>query len=191
MITLDNCPKELYTTEHLYEKGDPIIPSEEAIGGLVRSGSAMLISIDADGIRRIHSYYSAGDIFLFNSLPSFTFDTPVLSARSRCRIDFIHLNARRSESDGEDLTLDFASLLTEEQRHLLSHIHILEQQSIRKKILAFLELISGGRKSFSVPMTLTDCADYLAVDRSAMMRELSKMQEEGMIRHKGRKFTLM
>jgi CRP-like cAMP-binding protein len=33
-------------------------------------------------------------------------------------------------------------------------------------------------------------ADYIATDRSAMMRELKRLREEGVIRSDGRKFTL-
>ena len=34
-------------------------------------------------------------------------------------------------------------------------------------------------------------ADYIATDRSAMMRELKRLREEGLLRSDGRRFTLL
>ena len=36
-------------------------------------------------------------------------------------------------------------------------------------------------KTFTLPFSLTDLADYLSVDRSAMMRELKSLKNEGII----------
>ena len=46
-------------------------------------------------------------------------------------------------------------------------------------------------KSFTLPFSLTDLADYLSIDRSAMMRELAHLKEEGFIQKKGKKITLL
>ena len=39
-------------------------------------------------------------------------------------------------------------------------------------------------------MTLTALADYLSVDRSAMMREMKRMKEEGVLSFRGRSVEL-
>ena len=36
-------------------------------------------------------------------------------------------------------------------------------------------------KTFTLPFSLTDLADYLSIDRSAMMRELKNLKNEGII----------
>ena len=41
-----------------------------------------------------------------------------------------------------------------------------------------------------MPFSLTDCADYLGADRSAMMRELGRMKEEGLVAVQGREIRL-
>jgi predicted transcriptional regulator len=46
-------------------------------------------------------------------------------------------------------------------------------------------------KTFTIPFSLTDLADYLSVDRSAMMREISHLKEEGFIEKKGKQFKLL
>ena len=35
--------------------------------------------------------------------------------------------------------------------------------------------------SFSLPFTLSSLADYISVDRSAMMREIKKLKDDGII----------
>ena len=46
-------------------------------------------------------------------------------------------------------------------------------------------------KTFSLPFSLTDLADYLSVDRSAMMRELKLLKEDGFIKKNGKRITLV
>ena len=51
--------------------------------------------------------------------------------------------------------------------------------------------IKNLSKSFTLPFSLTDLADYLSIDRSAMMREMKLLKEEGFIKKTGNKFTLL
>ena len=48
---------------------------------------------------------------------------------------------------------------------------------------------SGAVKLFRLPFSLSVLADYIATDRSAMMRELKKMREEGLVSTDGREIT--
>ena len=61
------------------------------------------------------------------------------------------------------------------------------------KILAYFDLVSKRslRKTFSLPYSYTDLADYLSVDRSAMMREIKLLIDEGFIKKNGNKITLL
>ena len=43
---------------------------------------------------------------------------------------------------------------------------------------------------FSIPFSGTALADYLCVDRSAMLREIRKLKEEGMIEMDKRQVTV-
>ena len=42
-----------------------------------------------------------------------------------------------------------------------------------------------------MPITYTELAAYLSVDRSSMMREISYLKEDGFIRTSGKKITLL
>ena len=72
-------------------------------------------------------------------------------------------------------------------------INILEKKQIREKLLAYFEAEHKKTltKSIYLPFHLKDLADYLAVNRSAMFRELKNMKDEGFIEVKGKKITLL
>ena len=67
------------------------------------------------------------------------------------------------------------------------------QRNIREKILTYFDMLSkrSVRKSFTLPYSYTDLADYLSIDRSAMMRELKLLIDEGFVKKSGSKITLL
>ena len=48
-----------------------------------------------------------------------------------------------------------------------------------------------GNLAFELPFSLLKLANYLCIDRSAMMRELKKMKDDEMIEMDGRMVTLL
>lgn len=76
---------------------------------------------------------------------------------------------------------------------LNTRIELLTKRSIRDKLIGYFTLISSKNlnKSFTLPFSLTDLADYLSVDRSAMMREMKSLKEEGFIEKNGNRITLL
>ena len=58
--------------------------------------------------------------------------------------------------------------------------------------MTFFEYIKKekGKNTFTLPLPLSDLADYLSVDRSAMMREIKKLNEEKIIVSDKRKITV-
>ena len=61
---------------------------------------------------------------------------------------------------------------------------MLQQKSIRDKLLAFLHYQAALQNTahLQMPIPYSDLADYLTIDRSAMMTELTKMHADGLIR---------
>ena len=76
---------------------------------------------------------------------------------------------------------------------LNTRIELLTKRSIRDKLIGYFTLISSKNlnKSFTLPFSLTDLDDYLSVDRSAMMREMKSLKEEGFIEKNGNRITLL
>ena len=74
-----------------------------------------------------------------------------------------------------------------------NRIEILTKKTIRNKLLEYFKIISSKNKSKNIylPFTFTDLADYLAIDRSAMTRELKNLKDEGFIEIKNKRITLL
>lgn len=72
-------------------------------------------------------------------------------------------------------------------------IRILEKKQIRDKLLEFFEIEhkKSGSKNIYMKSTFKDLADFIAVNRSAMFRELKHLKEEKFIEVKGNKVTLL
>ncbi len=84
------------------------------------------------------------------------------------------------------------TLLYQKIVDLNERLEVLSKRSTRDKLLTYLNLVSKkkGRKSFYLPLTYTELADYLSVDRSAMMREIKNLKDEGFIYSNGKKLTI-
>ena len=72
-------------------------------------------------------------------------------------------------------------------------IRVLEKKSIRDKLLEYfdIEYKKSFMRTIELPFNLKDFADYLAVNRSAMFRELKNLKEEKFISIKGNRITLL
>lgn len=74
-----------------------------------------------------------------------------------------------------------------------NRIEVLSKKSIRDKLLTYFnqQYKIQGSKHITIPFTLSDLSKYLSIDRSAMMRELRYLKDEGMIEQKGKKIQLL
>ncbi len=168
---------------------------EGELTGILLDGVAFLESINLENQRRILDCYEAGDVFDRKSFPDVESRSYyVVSAQKGTRALFVHENRLdRAGAPGRKLSAFLAGRAScrSRQRALL-HVDILGQRTLRQKLLAYFAHRAGqGRPArFLLPFSLTDCADYLGVDRSAMMRELKKMKEEGLVLIQGRTVRL-
>ena len=69
---------------------------------------------------------------------------------------------------------------------------ILSQKGLRERVLMYLTMQASRRQtvSFAIPFSREELAAYLCVNRSALSRELSLMQEEGLITFQKNHFRL-
>ena len=72
-------------------------------------------------------------------------------------------------------------------------MEVLSYRSTREKLLCYFRIRAGEEKSlsFSLPFTLSALAEYLCVDRSAMMRELKKLREAGFLEVSGKQVRFL
>ena len=85
------------------------------------------------------------------------------------------------------------SIINDKFRETNERVKILEKKQIREKLLEFFEIEykKNYSNSFFLPFTFRDLADYIAVNRSAMFRELKNLKEEKIIEVKDKKITLL
>jgi len=76
---------------------------------------------------------------------------------------------------------------------LFERINILREKTLRLKIMAYLYSLRGGdeRKTVTIPYTKTILADYLLANRSALSKELRKMENDGLITVNSRTIELL
>lgn len=84
-------------------------------------------------------------------------------------------------------------LTANENMRQLYKIDILSRKGLRERIMLYLTLQARRRKSTELvlPFNREEFAAYLCVDRSALSRELSRMQDEGLITFEKNHFRLL
>lgn len=84
-------------------------------------------------------------------------------------------------------------IIHEKIREKNERLNILEKKQIRDKLLEYFEIEykKAHSKTITLPFNLKDLADYIAVNRSAMFRELKNMKEEKVIEIKNKRITLL
>ena len=72
-------------------------------------------------------------------------------------------------------------------------IRVLEKKQIRDKLLEFFEIERKKSSSNTIVLSLSlkDLADYIAVNRSAMFRELKHLKDDNLIKINGKRIVLM
>ncbi|NLT58179.1 MAG: Crp/Fnr family transcriptional regulator [Clostridiales bacterium] len=84
-------------------------------------------------------------------------------------------------------------IMAEKNVRLTQKMEILTRRSTREKLLRYLsaQAQQTGGSSFTIPFNRQELAEYLAIDRSAMSKELSKMQQDGLLRVDRSRFELL
>ncbi len=71
-------------------------------------------------------------------------------------------------------------------------VRILSQKGVRDRILIYFASLPASSKGvITLPFSKTKMAEFLGLNRSAMSRELHRMEEDGLIRVEGRRIRLL
>lgn len=160
------------------------------------SGTAYLQVGNEYDSKQILDYFVKGQVLCHEMLPSPHNGHCYVLAKYPCRIAYIDpadiLDCSRTYTDGILGRLPdfiFHSILSSSQQHR----HILQQKTIRHKLLSFFhyQAMLHSSADFKLPIPCSDLSDYLSVDRSAMMKELSLLCRDGIIEKKGREIKLL
>ena len=159
--------------------------------GVVLEGTANMERYDYNGNRSIIEKLEKNSVFgeIFSRLES---DVSVI-ATSDCSILFIEYNDFLKNLKNLTLVQNTFKILSSKIIELNKRLEILSKRTIRDKLLTYFLILATDKpdRAFLLPFTYTDLADYLSIDRSAMMREIKKLKEEGFFITNGRKITLV
>lgn len=182
-----------------YESGQTICTYGEGGGevGVLLRGQAELVRYDYAGTRTILERVDTGGVF--GEALAFTPELGdcmevVSSGESEALfMDYGHLMKRCEEACAHHsrLVQNMFQLVTEQTRRLSRRVEVLSRRSIREKLQCYFRIcrLEAGANTFPLPFTLSALADYISTDRSAMMRELKKMREAGLVSMEGRYVT--
>ncbi len=186
---------------HIYRfsKNQEILPTikSENILAIILEGYAQIINIE----------YNGNEIIVEELFKDSIFGTNISATNSEnCQII--------AKQDTQVLVIDYEKLvnpsnlkhtyyntflrnifdiINDKFKKTNERIKILEKKQIREKLLEYFE-IEHKKSRFNyiyLQFSFRDLADYLAVNRSAMFRELKHLKEEKFIEIKDRRITLL
>ena len=197
---IDSALKVMQAEKREYKKSELILHTGTVTErmGLVLEGSVTIESSDIWGDRAILSHVGRGQFFA--ETYALLENEPMLvdvSANENCEILFLNCRRIREEADTQELWRIklISNLLTISSLKNLTLSHRIfntAPKSIRGRVLAYLNSVSLHRHSreFDIPFDRQQLADYLNLDRSALSKELGKMQRDGLISTRKKHFII-
>lgn len=165
---------------------------------ILLSGKADLIRYDLKGNKDIIERFHSNDIFGEAFYPVNINNELFVLAAENCEVllflyDDIRIKCRNNCKFHTTLVSNLFELTLNRAINQNTRIEILSKRTIREKLLSYFSILSGKEfnKTITLPFSLTSLADYLSVDRSAMMRELKSLTSEGFISKQGNKIKLL
>ena len=91
------------------------------------------------------------------------------------------------------LSDNLVGIMANKNRELMRKVEVVTKRTTREKLLAYLSIQGQlqGSSTVDLPLSRVELAEYLCVDRSAMTRELMKMQQDGLIAYEKNRFKLL
>lgn len=191
--------KELEANIMLFKKNSIILSSvkHENIICILVTGHLQIIKTDYDGNRTIIEDLKENSVF--GSMTSSISNTECdILAKEDVKIIVIDFNEIINYTENKtyyfnQFLKNLLKIMSDKISKNNDRIEILTNKTIRDKLLAYFKINTknSNNRIVYLPFTLTDLADYLAINRSAMSRELKYLKEEGLIEIKDKKIKLL
>ena len=165
---------------------------------LIDSGNIEIIYTDYEGNKTVIEELETGEVFgtLTSSIKN---EGISCITKEDTEITFIEYDQiTNDEIIKNDFYIIFIKnlikILTEQLNTRNIRIELLTKRTTRDKLLSYFKYIDkktgDGSKTIRIPLSNTELASYLSVDRSAMTRELKYLKEEGFIEQIGKRIIL-
>lgn len=181
-------------------KGETIMREGMPAGdlGVVLSGAVQIAREDCAGNRSITAHLVPGELFAEAFACAGAMPLPVqVTAVEDTQVLLIGIQ-RLIHSDWQacpfhhQLIFNLMKILAMKNLHCQQKLAILTRRSTRDKLMTYLRMQArqAGSPHFTIPYHRQELADYLAVDRSGLSAEISKLQREGVLSCHRNHFTL-
>ena len=185
--------------EAVFHTGETVMEYSSAMKkiGLVIYGRAVLYCCDEEGNEYMIDELKKDAVFGEPFLLPTDFQHYYVKAEEKTRVMFIDYEhvIKRCENacwHHSQMVSNLLQMIALQSRQQVQRIYVLSRTTTRKKLLAYLENLSEEEHSqkVQIPMSYTELAGYLSVDRSAMTRELKNLEKEGILEKDGRNIRL-
>lgn len=164
--------------------------------GLVLSGAVEVSSTDFSGRVMIMASVEPG--FTFGESLCFLGRTAPVTIRAAADCDILWLSPHRilhstpKDPAEAELCRRFTAMLCERALAQNDRIQILSKPTLRDRIITYLSQVSrrAGTDTLRIPLDREGMAAFLGCERSALSRELSRMQRDGLISYRKNLFIL-
>lgn len=167
--------------------------------GIILSGSVNVVRYSLDGRARVLTHLTAGESFgtsfALGGATGYFGNIEANEPTEALLLDGTRLLAPCHAACKMHTALLARLLEALARRNIaLAHkIDCLTQRTTAEKLLSYLHMQSAaaGSKSFTIPFTRQQLANYLNVDRAALSTEIGKLVKKGILRTCRRHFRLM
>ena len=181
--------------EFIYREGESPVKT-----GLLLEGEAYVIKEDFWGNRSILAEIRQAELFAetYDCLAGESLGVSIEAAGTEgCRCLFLDLGkvlakeGTREEWENQ-IMINLVRILAEKNLFLTKKMEYITRRTTKQKLLSYLSEQSrrAGKAEFFISFNRQQLADFLAVDRSAMSAELSRLKEEGVLDYKKNWFSL-
>ncbi len=170
--------------EYIFNRGDEVFSF-----GMLVEGKASIQKVDYDGNLSIISSLTPKDLFAeafayagVKKMPISVLcieDCKVILVTKKDIANLINYNSSLYLRFNDNMLSAMAKRLF----YLNKKVEILNQPSIREKVLTYLDLFfdTEKNKNIEIPFNREQFANFLCVNRASLSRELAKMKEEKII----------
>ena len=186
--------------ERKFQKGDVIFRAGSPVDefGLVLSGSVNIVVNLYWGNSIIFGHVGKGEAFAENyaAVPGKELLCDVVACEDThvlfLKMQSVMTTCRKGCAYHNRIIQNMLRISAQKNLSMSSRMMHTASKSLRERLLSYLseQALERGSSHFTIPFNRQQLADYLAVNRSAMSNELSKMQEEGLITFRKNEFIL-